>query len=102
MITWHIKNLQRRPADNFVVSCFWEVVKEKNGYKATITGITNWEGNPIISYENLSPQTVLDWILNKENMDEIESRLDLQINDKITPVLKSGVPWLSGDSINFN
>ena len=95
MITWEIKNLQRRPEDNFVVSAFWEAVKENNGYGGRVAGMTEWEGQPLIPYDNLSEEIVLDWIKNKVDIEKIENQLNQQINEKIAPILKSGIPWLS-------
>jgi hypothetical protein len=95
---WKIVNLERRTTDNFVTTAHWRCDVRDENLNNGINGTVIWEeGEPEISFENLTPETVLNWVWEKINRDEIEGKLTEQIESMRTPSIVSGVPWVTNN-----
>lgn len=91
---WTADNLDRRASDGFVTTVHWRCTAQDGDYSASVYGTVGLEGDePAIPYEDLAKETVLSWVFDKLDKDEIEASLASQIDAQKNPVQKSGVPW---------
>ena len=101
-ITWSIKQLDRRVSDGFVVTAHWRCTTVDGEYSVSDYGIACWsEGEPVIPFENLNEETVLEWVWESFNNGapisrskaDIEANLTSQLNKLKNPVVVPGLPW---------
>lgn len=101
MTTWTIENLDRNLIDGGVFSIHWKATKEEtegeNTFSATAYGNLRVTPQPssssFISYDSLTQETVMGWVHEEVNRDDIEANLSKDIAEKKTPVVATGTPW---------
>ena len=101
-ITWSIAQLDRRASDGFVTTAHWRCTAVDEEHSAGVYGTVSWlEGTPVIPFENLDQDTVLDWVWNSfsssgprsRSKEDIEAGLTSQINALKNPTVVPGLPW---------
>lgn len=100
-ITWTIEWMQTTTSSDNPPNCVkivgWRATGVQEEYTASVYGSVNLSqpGNPFIFYENLTEQTVLNWIWNN-GVDKTHSEqvINQQINNEIfPPVVTPELPW---------
>ncbi len=99
--TWSINTMERDVSDGYVTKVVYcvkglsdsvEKAREK-GYVA----FTKPESLPsdFVAFASLDASTVLGWVKTKlgDDVAKIETRLEAEVNELITPTTASGVPW---------
>ena len=94
MATWSIKNLERMEADGVVTVVHWACEATEGDNTVTATGTSYFEtessAEGFIAYDNLTEETVLGWIENKET---IEAGLAEKLTAMAEPQPITGMPW---------
>lgn len=99
--TWSIANLERHTADGIVYTAHYQISATDGVYSTGAYGSIGLEapadGDPVIPYSELTPDTVIGWVKEKlggpEKIDEIHSALETQILEQRQPTKAAGVPW---------
>lgn len=99
--TWSIANLERHTADGIVYTAHYAVSAADGVYNAGAYGSIGFEapadGDTVIPYSELTPETVIGWVKEKlggaEKIDEIHAALEQQILEQRQPTKAAGVPW---------
>jgi len=100
--TWEINTLERDLSDGYVTKVIYRVKGLSDSVeKARITGsveFTKPESLPsdFIAYDSLTSSTVLGWLttfLGSDQVTAIETSLEAEVNEAITPTTAVGVPW---------
>ena len=99
--TWSIANLERHTVDGVVYTVHYRVDATDGVYSSGAYGSIGLEspaeGDPVIPYSELTPDTVIGWVKEKlggtEKVDEIFSALEQQILEQRQPTKAAGVPW---------
>jgi hypothetical protein len=99
--TWNINNLERNTADGIVFTAHYTVNAADDTYSSGAYGSIGLEapaeGDTVISYADLTAETVIGWVKEKlggaEKVKEIEAALQTQIDEQRTPTQASGLPW---------
>ena len=100
--TWEINTLERDLSDGYVTKVFYRVKGlsdsvEKARYSGEID-FTKPESLPsdFIPYDSLTSSTVLGWVttsLGTDAVTSIETNLEAEVTEAITPTIATGVPW---------
>ena len=100
--TWEVNTMERDVSDGYVTKVIYRV-KGISGSeeKARVTGEVNFtkpESLPsdFIAFASLDAATVLGWVktaLGTDEVSAIETNLEAQVNEVLTPTTASGVPW---------
>ena len=95
MITWTISTLDREVSNGFVITAHWQATAVDGEYSASIYSTCGWaEGTPTIPYEDLTQETVLNWVwANGVDKQATEDALTAQIDLQKNPVQATGTPW---------
>ena len=94
MIKWNIEDLDRKNNNGYVTTIHWRAILQENDKVVFNYGTVSFEdGEPIIPFENLTKETILNWLFNNINKEEIEFKLIKQLETLKNPVIKSGLPW---------
>ena len=100
--TWEINTLERDLSDGYVTKVIYRVKGLSDSEeKARRTGqieFTKPESLPsdFIAYDSLTSSTVLGWVTTALGTDEvtaIETALETEVTEAITPTTAAGVPW---------
>ncbi len=106
--TYTVTGLKVKDEDentNAVVQTYWKLTgTDESGNEGTFTGATPFtsttmpEGSTFVPFEELTEQIVIDWIrdvveTNPGYQQHIDSQIQKQINDRITPVTEASLPW---------
>ena len=104
--SWKVANLERNLSDGMVYTVHYTITavsdqKDSDGqfYSAGAYGSIGLEPaqpDSMIPFDQLDEFTVASWVANSfgpEKVQEIQSALDAQIVERITPTKASGVPW---------
>lgn len=114
---WKIKGIRKVDTEGMegvIIGTQW-ICKgiDENGYSGSFAGATPFklaemDENNFIPYSELTEETVLNWIKNsvsgsgpKNYWDHISERINKEIRDTVSPVVKlEGVdlPWASSDT----
>ena len=91
-----IANLERNREDGVVVA-HWRVSKESDGVTASGYGTIGFEPDAssegFVPFADLTEATVVEWVKEKLNLEEVEGALDTYIQEQISPSILVGVPW---------
>ena len=100
--TWEINTLERDLSDGYVTKVIYRV-KGLSGSeeKARATGEVNFTKpsslpSDFVAYDSLTSSTVLGWVSTTLGTDEvtaIETALETEVPEAITPTTAAGVPW---------
>jgi hypothetical protein len=94
MIKWNIENLDRKSNNEYVTTIHWRAILQEDDKTVFNYGAVSFsEGEPIIPYENLTKEIVLNWLFEKINKQEIETNLTEKLQLLKNPISKSGLPW---------
>ncbi len=101
MATWTISQLERNTADGGVIVAHWRVTEEETvgdvTYSASSYGTCGFTPDPTasdyIAYADLTEADVIGWVQADVDKDAIESGLQANIDEQITPATANGVPW---------
>ncbi len=92
-----IINLERNREDGVVVA-HWVVSKESEGATATGRGTIGFEPDSssegFIAFADLTEATVVEWVEEKLNLEEVEGALDANIQEQLSPSILIGMPWV--------
>ena len=103
--TWEINTVERDLSDGYVTKVIYRVKgidssdsTEKARATGEVTLATKPESLPsdFVGYDSLTSSTVLGWVTTSLGTDEvtaIETALEAQVNEVITPTTGTGVPW---------
>ena len=101
--TWEINTLERDLSDGYVTKVIYRVKGLSDSEeKARATGevvFTKPESglpSEFIAYDSLTSSTVLGWVttsLGTDKVTAIETDLEAEVNEAITPTTAAGVPW---------
>ena len=95
--TWKIANLERHTTGGIVYTVHWilSATDEVNtvGSYGSVNKAAPTEGDPVISFEDLTPEIVIGWI--KDELDEaaMEAALQAKLDELTTPTSFFGLPW---------
>jgi hypothetical protein len=92
-MNWNIVQLDRKTADNYVITAHWNCTATDGDFSANAYGSVGFSGDLVTPYENLTQAEVLDWVWKQIDKAEIEANLAKQIQAQKNPVSETGVPW---------
>ena len=100
--TWEVNTMERDVSDGYVNKVIYRV-KGISGSeeKARATGEVNFTKpsslpSDFVVFASLDASTVLGWVktaLGTDEVSAIETNLEAQVNEVLTPTTASGVPW---------
>jgi len=100
--TWEINTLERDVSDGFVTKVIYRVKGLSDSVeKSRLTGEVNFTKpdslpSDFIAFASLDASTVLGWVqtaLGSTEVSRMETNLEAQVNEVLTPTTASGVPW---------
>lgn len=96
--TWAIANLERETADGFVYTAHYTVnATDGEAYSAGAYGSIGFERpEELIPFDDLTEEIVIGWVkekLGEEKVEQVETALQSQIDEKRAPTKASGTPW---------
>jgi hypothetical protein len=95
--SWNIGSLEREIEDGFVFTAHWTVSAVDGEFSASSYGSIGFERpDSLIDYEDLTEDTVINWIQEKmgeEAVEAVEDALLAQIAEQKAPIKASGLPW---------
>jgi hypothetical protein len=93
--TWSIAQMERNTSDDFVVTVHWCVNAVDGDYSASSYGTCGYTQSEesFIPYADLTEETVIGWVQNSLDKDEIEANLASQIEAAKAPATVAGTPW---------
>jgi len=92
--TWKISTLDRDVASGFVTTAHWTAVAVDGEHSASAYATVSWpEGTPVVPYQDLTEETVLEWVWNAVDKSATEASLAAQIALLKNPVKATGTPW---------
>ena len=92
---WQILNLDRRTSDGFIQVAHWQCTGTDGDITSSVYSTVSFEdGTPSIPYDQVTEQTVLDWIwANGVDKNATEASIVERIESLKNPVQASGLPW---------
>ena len=100
--TWEINTLERDLSDGYVTKVIYRVKGLSDSVeKARATGSVTFTKpsslpSDFIAYSSLTSSKVLGWVTTSLGSDEvtaIETALEAEVTEAITPTTAAGVPW---------
>ena len=100
--TWEINTLERDLSDGYVTKVIYRVKGLSDSVeKARATGSVTFTKpsslpSDFIAYSSLTSSKVLGWVTTALGSDEvtaIETALEAEVTEAITPTTAAGVPW---------
>jgi hypothetical protein len=96
--TWNIAQMERETADGYVFTVHYTVDAKDDTYSAGAygsLGLERPEGD-LIPFADLTADVVVGWVKSKfgdEKVSEIETALQVQIDEQRAPSKAAGLPW---------
>lgn len=96
---WSIADLERRTADNAVLSVRYIVSISDDNHCSSIygsIGLAEPDPKTMIPYEQLTESIVIDWAKNaigNTKIAEIQKNLEALLNERLNPTKAAGLPW---------
>jgi hypothetical protein len=94
---WEIINTIRNPETGYINSVDWEIEAEDGDifveYSGTIEFKNTEQSELIIPYTQVTKETIIDWIENSTEMENIKSILLDSLEERKKPQPISGLPW---------
>jgi hypothetical protein len=93
--TYTIAQLERNTSDGFVVTVHYRVNAVDGDYSASTYGTVGYTKSEesFTPFDELTEETVIGWVQNSLNKDEIEANLASQIEAAKAPATVAGMPW---------
>jgi len=102
--TWEINTLERDVSDGYVTKVIYRIIGLSDSVeKSRLTGevtFTKPDSLPsdFVAFASLDASTVLGWVqtainASSTNVAAMETTLEAQVNEVLTPTTASGVPW---------
>ena len=92
----NIVNLEREPQNNGVLVAHWTAEKTDGELTATTYGTKSFTPDPesdsFTAFEDLTQEIVVGWF-TEEEVTQIESVLDADLEAQSQPQVISGTPW---------
>ena len=92
----NIVNLEREPQNNGVLVAHWTATKTAEDLTANTYGTKGFTPDPesegFTAFEDLTEEVVVGWF-NEEEVAQIESVLDADLEAQAQPQVISGTPW---------
>jgi Tfp pilus assembly protein PilP len=89
-----IVNLDRNTENDVVTTVHYTVTKTDGEALGSSYGTVGVEaGDTVIPFEELTEDTVIEWVESKLDLVKLEANLDAQIQEQKTPKVASGLPW---------
>ena len=89
-----IVNLDRNTDGDIVTTVHWSAIKQDDEFTASSYGSVSVEaGDTVIPFDELTEDTVIEWVESKLDLVELENNLDAQLESQKNPVQVSGLPW---------
>lgn len=98
-ITWDIATLERQLSDGMVTTVHYTVLAEDQDKTSSAYGSLGLDPADLsnfIAYDDLTKAEVIGWVKDKlgtEQVANIETGLENQIELELNPTSASGVPW---------
>ena len=99
-ITWSISELERHTADGIVYTAHYRVDAADGTYTSGAYGSIGLEApedpSAAIPFADLTEEIVIGWVkdgLTAEQVESIESALELRISEQHAPTTAKGTPW---------
>lgn len=97
VITWEIRQLDRRASDGGVVAAHWSVTAVDEGQSASTYGVVGFTPDPTSPdfkpYDNLTKDDVLSWVWGSVDKADVETCLQAEVDLKKAPATLTGTPW---------
>jgi hypothetical protein len=92
---WSIAQLERNTSDGFVVTVHYRVNAVDGDYSASTYGTVGYTQSEesFTPFDELTEETVIGWVQNSLDKDEIEANLASQIEAAKAPATVTGLPW---------
>ena len=92
--TWTISTLERETSNGFVTVAHWQATAVDGDYTASIYSTCSWaDGTPTVPYDQLTQETVLNWVWETVPKQATEDALAANIALQKNPVTATGTPW---------
>jgi hypothetical protein len=93
--TWSIAQMERNTSDDFVVTVHYRVNAVDGDYSASTYGTVGYTQSEesFTPFDELTEETVIGWVQNSLDKDEIEANLASQIEAAKAPATVAGLPW---------
>ena len=93
--TYTIAQLERNTSDGFVVTVHYRVNAVDGDYSASTYGTVGYTQSEesFTPFDELTEETVIGWVQNSLDKDEIEANLASQIEAAKAPATVAGLPW---------
>ena len=99
--TWEINTMERDVSDGYVTKVIYRVKGISDSEeKARETGEVNFTKpsslpSDFVDFTKLDAATVLGWVKTAlgDQVAKIETELEAEVNELLTPTTASGVPW---------
>ena len=98
--SWTVNTLERTTADGIVYVVHYNVAASDDTYSAGAYGSIGLdapaEGDTVIPYADLTEEVVVGWVkakLGEEQVTQVETALQTQIDEQRTPSKATGTPW---------
>jgi hypothetical protein len=89
-----INQLDRNTDGDIVTTVHWSAIKQDDEFTASSYGAVGVDaGDTVIPFDELTEDTVIEWVEAKLDLVELENNLDAQIQEQKTPKVASGLPW---------
>lgn len=112
--TWKITGLKTKNVSDdkpsAVVQTYWQKIgTDDDGNEGTFSGATPFtvdpldDSGPFIPFSELTEDDVLDWIKTivvGSYEEHVNGQIAKQIEDKISPIVESDLPWAPAPSAN--
>jgi hypothetical protein len=93
-VNWTISTLERETSNGFVTTAHWQATAVDGDYTASIYSTCSWaDGTPTIPYDQLTQETVLNWVWESVDKQATEDALAANIALQKNPVTATGTPW---------
>ena len=92
----NIVNLEREPVNNGILIVHWTATKTAEDFTASTYGTKSFTPDPesegFTAFEDLTEDAVVGWFSDEE-VAQIESVLDADLEAQAQPQVISGTPW---------
>ena len=93
---WKINELERKTADNYVLTVHYGVDAVDGDFSKGAYGTLSFDpkSQPASTdFDSLTEETVLNWVFSKVEKDVVEAQLEAVIAEMKEPTVIAGKPW---------